>query len=131
MQLVRGSHIVVPRLYEGDHAYTLQNDDGRVVFLLPFQEQWTLVGTTDVRTELPDASPQASLEEINYLCRAASLYLQRPVTEDQIAWTYAGLRPLYDDGKHNPSAVTRDYRLVLEQGKQATIRPCSRSSAAS
>ena len=117
VQLVRGSHIVVPRIHDGDHAYTLQNDDGRVVFLLPFQEQWTLIGTTDVRTELPDASPQASLDEINYLCRAASLYLKRPVTEDQIAWTYAGLRPLYDDGKHNPSAVTRDYRLVLEQGK--------------
>lgn len=114
VQLVRGSHIVVPRCHDGDHAYTLQNDDGRVIFLLPFHEHWTLIGTTDVRTDLPDASPQASIEEIGYLCRAASLYLNRPVTEDQIVWTYAGLRPLYDDGKTNPSAVTRDYRLVLD-----------------
>ena len=118
VQLVRGSHIVVPRIHAGDHAYTLQNDDGRVVFLLPFLDRWTLIGTTDVRTDLPDESPQASIEEINYLCRAASLYLQHPVTENQIVWTFAGLRPLYDDGKNNPSAVTRDYRLVLEQGKQ-------------
>jgi glycerol-3-phosphate dehydrogenase len=124
VQLVRGSHIVVPRIHGGDHAYTLQNDDGRVVFLLPFHEKWTLIGTTDVRTELPDQlndAPQASIEEINYLCRAASLYLQHPVTEDQIVWTFAGLRPLYDDGKlsgkTNPSAITRDYRLVLEKGK--------------
>lgn len=117
VQLVRGSHIVVPRCYAGDHAYTLQNDDGRVVFLLPFQEHWTLIGTTDVRTELPDPSPQASIEEIAYLCRAASHYLQHPVTEAQIVWTFAGLRPLYDDGKRDPSTVTRDYRLLLEQGK--------------
>ena len=117
VQLVRGSHIVVPRCHGGEHAYTLQNDDGRVVFLLPFHEHWTLIGTTDVRTELPDDAPQASVEEISYLCRAASLYLQHPVTADQIVWTFAGLRPLYDDGKHNPSAVTRDYRLILEKGK--------------
>jgi glycerol-3-phosphate dehydrogenase len=117
VQLVRGSHIVVPRIHGGEHAYTLQNEDGRVVFLLPFHEQWTLIGTTDVRTDLPDTSPQASAEEIAYLCRAASLYLQHPVTADQIVWTFAGLRPLYDDGKHNPSAITRDYRLVLEKGK--------------
>ena len=118
VQLVRGSHIVVPRCYAGEHAYTLQNDDSRVVFMLPFLDRWTLIGTTDVRTELPEESPQASLEEIAYLCRAASLYLQRPVTEDQIVWTFAGLRPLYDDGKRNPSAVTRDYHLVLKQGQQ-------------
>ena len=117
VQLVRGSHIVVPRCYAGDHAYTLQNDDGRIIFLLPFHDHWTLIGTTDVRTELPNESPQASIEEILYLCKAASRYLKRPVTEKQIVWTFAGLRPLYDDGKSNPSAVTRDYRLVLEQGK--------------
>lgn len=119
VQLVRGSHIVVPRCYEGDHAYTLQNEDGRVVFLLPFHEHWTLIGTTDVRTDLPAESPQASIEEILYLCNAASRYLKHPVTEKQIVWTFAGLRPLYDDGKRsgktNPSTVTRDYRLVLEQ----------------
>lgn len=118
VQLVRGSHIVVPRCYAGDHAYTLQNDDGRIIFLLPFFDHWTMIGTTDVRTELTDESPQASIEEINYLCQAASRYLKRPITEKQIVWTFAGLRPLYDDGKPNPSAVTRDYRLVMEKGKQ-------------
>ncbi|HEY1182253.1 MAG TPA: glycerol-3-phosphate dehydrogenase [Rhodocyclaceae bacterium] len=115
VQLVRGSHIVVPRCYEGDHAYTLQNDDGRIVFLLPFQRDWTMIGTTDVRTDAPEYAPQASIEEITYLCRAASRYLRHPVTEKQIVWTFAGLRPLYDDGKHNPSTVTRDYRLVLDK----------------
>ncbi|MDE2599895.1 MAG: glycerol-3-phosphate dehydrogenase [Rhodocyclaceae bacterium] len=126
VRLVRGSHIVVPRCYAGDHAYTLQNDDGRVVFLLPFHDHWTLIGTTDVRADLPDLGdqasgngPVASAEEIAYLCRAASRYLHRPVTEEQIAWSFAGLRPLYDDGKADPSAVTRDYHLVLDKGKSA------------
>jgi glycerol-3-phosphate dehydrogenase len=127
VQLVRGSHIVVPRCYAGDHAYTLQNDDGRIVFLLPFQKHWTLIGTTDVRADAPDPAPKASPEEIAYLCRAASQYLSRPVTEAQIVWTFAGLRPLYDNlknsGKSNPSTVTRDYRLILDRGDLPSAPP--------
>lgn len=117
VQLVRGSHIVVPRCYAGDHAYTLQNDDGRVLFLLPFHDDWTLIGTTDVRTDTPDPAPQPSADEVAYLLRAANRYLTQALTEADIVWRFAGLRPLYDDGRNNPSAVTRDYRLVLEHGR--------------
>jgi glycerol-3-phosphate dehydrogenase len=114
VRLVKGSHIVVAKLYAGDHAYILQNDDRRVVFMIPYLESYTLIGTTDVPvSDAPDV-PQASAEEIEYLCRAVNRYLLRPVTPADIAWSYAGVRPLYDDGSANPSAVTRDYTLRLD-----------------
>ena len=113
VRLVRGSHIVVPRLYDGEHAFILQNDDRRVVFLIPYEEHFTLVGTTDVPIEDgEETSP--SKEEIDYLCRAASRYLARPLTPEDIVWRYAGVRPLYDDGTVDPSEVTRDYTLRLD-----------------
>ena len=115
IQLVRGSHIVVPRLYAGDHAYTLQNDDGRVVFILPFQQQYTMIGTTEVRMEDPDVAPTASAEEIDYLCRAANRYLQQSISPEDVIWTFAGVRPLLDDGRENASRVSREYRFVLNQ----------------
>ncbi|TMH62609.1 MAG: glycerol-3-phosphate dehydrogenase [Betaproteobacteria bacterium] len=113
VRLVKGSHIVLPKLYEGDHAFVLQNDDGRVVFIIPYEERFTLVGTTDVPVGEAQ-SPQASEEEVRYLCAAASRYLERPVEASQVRWRYAGVRPLYDDGAANPSAVTRDYTLRLD-----------------
>ena len=118
VRLVRGSHIVLPRLYEGDHAFILQNDDRRVVFMIPYGERHTLVGTTDVAHEGDPSSPEASAAEIDYLCRAANRYLARPVEPSAVVWKYAGVRPLYDDGTANPSAVTRDYvlRLDTDQG---------------
>jgi D-erythritol 1-phosphate dehydrogenase len=118
VRLVRGSHIVLPRLYEGDHAFILQNDDRRVVFMIPYGERHTLVGTTDVAHEGDPSSPEASAAEIDYLCRAANRYLARPVEPAAVVWKYAGVRPLYDDGTANPSAVTRDYvlRLDTDQG---------------
>jgi glycerol-3-phosphate dehydrogenase len=113
VRLVRGSHIVVPRLYDGEHAFILQNDDRRVVFMIPYEERFTLVGTTDVPIkEGEEAGP--SQEEVDYLCRAASRYLARPLTPDDIVWRYAGVRPLYDDGTVDPSEVTRDYTLRLD-----------------
>jgi glycerol-3-phosphate dehydrogenase len=114
VRLVRGSHIVVPRLYEGDHAFILQNDDRRMVFLIPYENRYTLVGTTDVPHEGDPSRPEASAAEVDYLCRAASRYLARPLNASAIVWCYAGVRPLYDDGSANPSAVTRDYVLRLD-----------------
>jgi len=114
VRLVKGSHIVVPRLYEGDHAFILQNDDRRVVFMIPYEDRYTLVGTTDVPYDGDPSRPQASAVEIEYLCRAASRYLFRAVRPEEVLWHYAGVRPLYDDGSSNVSAVTRDYVLRLD-----------------
>ena len=113
VQLVRGSHIVVPRLYAGEHAYILQNEDKRVIFLLPFERAFTLIGTTDVVVTQADA-PQASAEEIAYLCTAASRYSRQPVRPADVLWHYSGVRALHDDGHRDPAAVTRDYTLVLD-----------------
>jgi glycerol-3-phosphate dehydrogenase len=121
VRLVRGSHIVLPRLYEGEHAFILQNDDRRVVFMIPYEERFTLVGTTDVTEESPQ-SPKASSEEVEYLCRAANRYLAKPVSPAQVAWRFAGIRPLHDDGSADPSSVTRDYTLkVDDEAGQAPV----------
>jgi glycerol-3-phosphate dehydrogenase len=114
VRLVQGSHIVVPRRYAGEHAFILQNDDRRVVFMIPFEERFTLVGTTDVPVEGDPADARASDEEVAYLCRAASRYLARPLEPSEVIWRYAGVRPLYDDGSHDPSAITRDYTLRVD-----------------
>ena len=114
VKLVKGSHIVVPRQYDGDHALILQNDDRRVVFMIPYEERFTLVGTTDVALSGNPRQTTASAEEIAYLCRAVNRYLAAPVVPQQVVWSYAGVRPLYDDGTANPSAVTRDYTLRLD-----------------
>jgi len=119
VRLVRGSHIVLPRLYEGDHAFILQNDDRRVVFMIPYEESYTLVGTTDVPHEGDPSQPEASTAEVEYLCRAAGRYLAPPVRPADVLWRYAGVRPLYDDGSANPSAVTRDYVLRLDSDQRA------------
>jgi len=114
VKLVKGSHIVVPKQYEGEHACILQNDDRRVVFMIPYEEKFTLIGTTDVALSGDPSDPAASAPEIAYLCRAANRYLARPVAPTDVLWTYAGVRPLYDDGSANPSAITRDYTLRLD-----------------
>jgi glycerol-3-phosphate dehydrogenase len=114
VKLVKGSHIVLPQLYTGDHAFILQNDDRRVVFMIPYGDRHTLVGTTDVPFEGDPDSVQASDAEAEYLCRAAARYLAQPVDPKQIAWRYAGVRPLYDDGTSDPSAITRDYTLRVD-----------------
>ena len=114
VRLVKGSHIMLPRLYEGDHAFILQNDDRRVIFMIPYGDLHTLVGTTDVPVESEDAPPEATDEEIAYLCRAVNRYLAAPARPDQVVWKYAGVRPLYDDGTSDPSAITRDYTLRVD-----------------
>jgi len=117
VRLVKGSHIVVPRIHERRHAYILQNPDRRIVFLIPYEREFTLVGTTDVPLETSDGRPEIAAAEIDYLCEAASRYTSRPVTRDAVAWSYSGVRPLYDDGSADPSAITRDYHLMLDTGE--------------
>lgn len=118
IQLVRGSHIVVPSLFESDHAYTLQHDDGRIVFLMPFHS-YTLIGTTEVRESDPDQTAIASDEEVAYLCNAANRYLKTSISPNDVVWKFAGVRPLLDDGKRtaetNSSRVSREYKFVLDQ----------------
>ncbi len=114
LRLVKGSHIVIGRRVAGDHALILQNDDGRVVFVLPYEQDCTLIGTTDVPFEGDPANVAISGDEIAYLCRAVTRYLAEPVTPGQVVWHFAGVRPLYDDGEGDPSDVTRDYVLTLD-----------------
>jgi glycerol-3-phosphate dehydrogenase len=118
VRLVKGSHILLPRLYDGEHAFILQNDDRRVVFMIPYEERFTLIGTTDV----PETSPapgDPSEAEVEYLCRAVNRYLARPVEPRQVVWRYSGVRPLYDDGSSDPSAITRDYTLKVDHARGA------------
>jgi glycerol-3-phosphate dehydrogenase len=119
VRLVQGSHIVVPRRYQGEHAFILQNDDRRVVFMIPFEERFTLIGTTDVPVHGDPANVRASDGEVAYLCRAASRYLARALEPSEVIWRYAGVRPLYDDGARDPSAITRDYTLRLDDAEGA------------
>jgi glycerol-3-phosphate dehydrogenase len=114
VRLVKGSHIVLPRLYEGEHAFILQNDDGRVIFMIPYGDAHTLVGTTDIPVEGEPRAPSASAEEIEYMCRAVNRYLERPARAQDAVWSYSGVRPLYDDGSADPSDVTRDYTLRVD-----------------
>jgi glycerol-3-phosphate dehydrogenase len=114
LKLIKGSHIVVPRLYEGDHAYILQNDDRRVIFVYAYEDRYSVIGTTDVAmTGGPDRCT-ASAEEVTYLCRAVNRYFARPIAESDVVWSYCGVRPLFDDGSTDPSAITRDYVLRVD-----------------
>ena len=110
---VKGSHIVVPRVHQEAHAYILQNSDHRIVFVIPYQNEFSLIGTTDIPVEEYE-HPEISSEEIAYLCGIASAYLAKPIAPAEVVWTYSGVRPLYDDGSTDPAAVTRDYVLKLD-----------------
>jgi glycerol-3-phosphate dehydrogenase len=114
VRLVQGSHIVVRKLYAHDRAYMFQNSDGRIVFVIPYQEDFTLIGTTDRDFDGDPAKVKASTEEIKYLCDSVSEYLAKPVKPEDVVWTYAGVRPLYDDGASEAKAATRDYVFELD-----------------
>jgi glycerol-3-phosphate dehydrogenase len=114
VRLVQGSHIVVRKLYEHDRAYMFQNSDGRIVFVIPYQDDFTLIGTTDRDYDGDPAKVKATSEEINYLCDAVSEYLAKPVRPEDVVWTYAGVRPLYDDGASDAKAATREYVFELD-----------------
>jgi glycerol-3-phosphate dehydrogenase len=113
-RLVKGSHIVLPRLHAHDRAYVLQNDDGRFVFAVPFADDFTLIGTTEVEIPGEASEVAASSEEILYLCRAASAFFRTQVKPSKVKWTYAGVRTLIDDGSAKPSEVTRDYWIDID-----------------
>jgi len=115
LRLVKGSHIVVPRLFAHDHAYIFQNPDKRIIFAIPYEGDFTLLGTTDVEHNGPVGEARIDAAEIAYLCDQASRYFALPVTPAQVVWTYSGVRPLLDDESGDPAAVTRDYQLDLDR----------------
>jgi glycerol-3-phosphate dehydrogenase len=110
---VKGSHIVVPRVHTEAHAYILQNADKRIVFVIPWQDRYTLIGTTDVPVDDYE-KPAISEEEVAYLIKLANEYLAKPLARKDVVWTFSGIRPLYDDGKSDPSSITRDYVLKAD-----------------
>jgi len=114
IRLVRGSHIVTRRLFDHDRSYFLQGTDGRIIFAIPYEQDFTLIGTTD--KDHPDAAtpPVCTEEESDYLCDFASQYFARPVTKEDIVWRFSGVRPLYDDGAGSATAATRDYVLKTD-----------------
>ena len=115
LRLVTGSHIVTKKLFDGDHAYLFQNADNRVIFAIPYEHDYTLIGTTDKPYDLSEGPVKISEEEISYLCEAASEYFENDISPEDVVWTYAGVRPLYDDKSEDASAVTRDYVLDIEE----------------
>lgn len=114
VRLVRGSHIVTPRLFDHDKAYFFQGPDGRIIFAIPYEGEFTLIGTTDLDHEGPPGEAVCTPAEVDYLCDFASRYFRRPVTPGDVVRTFAGVRPLYDDGASSATAATRDYVLSLD-----------------
>jgi glycerol-3-phosphate dehydrogenase len=115
VRLVKGSHIVVPRLYADDRSYIFQNADGRVCFAIPYEQNFTLIGTTDEDFHGDPSDVASSGEDEQYLCDAVSEYLRAPVAPSDIVWRYAGVRPLLDDGASKAQEATRNYVLTLEE----------------
>ncbi len=114
LRLVKGSHIVVPKLFDHDHAYIFQNPDKRIIFAIPYETDFTLIGTTDVEQHGPIGEARIDAAETAYLCEQASRYFERPVLPSHVVWSYSGVRPLLEDEAGDPSAVTRDYSLDLD-----------------
>src|SRR6056297_622711 len=140
VRLVRGSHIVTRRLFDHDKCYFFQGRDGRIIFAIPYERDFTLIGTTDQEHEGDPSQAKCTPEEQDYLCAFASEYFEKPVTRDDIVWTYSGVRPLYDDGARSATAATRDYVLSLDDngppvlnvfgGKITTYRRLAQSAMA-
>jgi glycerol-3-phosphate dehydrogenase len=114
VRLIKGSHIVVRRLYEGEFAYVLQHPDRRIVFVIPYQDDFTLIGTTDVAWQGEPGPVTITPAETDYLCRAVNSYFERQIRPDDVVWSYSGIRPLWDDAATEASAVARDYVLDID-----------------
>ncbi|MGV1963910.1 glycerol-3-phosphate dehydrogenase [Rhizobium rhizogenes] len=114
VRLVQGSHIVVKKKFEGPRAYFFQNPDNRIIFAIPYEDEFTLIGTTDRDFSGDPKDVRISQEETDYLCKAASEYFKEPVRQDDIVWTYSGIRPLFNDGATKAQEATRDYVLKLD-----------------
>ena len=121
VRLVRGSHIVTRKLFDHDKCYFFQGADGRIIFAIPYEQDFTLIGTTDQDHPDPSVPPVCTEAEQDYLCAFASGYFRQPVTRDDIVWTYSGVRPLYDDGASSATAATREYTLKVEDEGGAPI----------
>jgi glycerol-3-phosphate dehydrogenase len=113
IRLVRGSHIVTRKLFDHDQPYIFQQSDGRIIFAIPYETDFTLIGTTDHDHDGDPGNPVCTPEEVEYLCKAASEYFRAPITTDDVVWTYSGVRPLYDDGASSATQATRDYVLKV------------------
>ncbi len=117
VRLVKGSHIVTKKLFDHEKCYFFQGEDGRIIFAIPYETDYTLIGTTDAEHDEPDVAPECSDEERDYLLAFANQYFKQDITVDDIVWKYSGVRPLYDDGAKSATAATRDY--VLKVNRQA------------
>ncbi|HEJ2442342.1 TPA: glycerol-3-phosphate dehydrogenase [Burkholderia multivorans] len=122
VRLVKGSHIVTRRLFDHDHAYIFQNPDKRIIFAIPYERDFTLIGTTDVEYTSDPARVAIDRDETQYLCDSINRYFKRKISPADVHWTYSGVRPLLeDDNAANASAVTRDYRLEMDDGEGAPL----------
>jgi glycerol-3-phosphate dehydrogenase len=121
VRLVRGSHIVTRKLYDHDKCYFFQGTDGRIIFAIPYEQDFTLIGTTDAEHDDPNRAPFCTEAERDYLCDFASQYFKRPVTPADVVWSYSGVRPLYDDGASSATAATRDYTLKIDRSGGAPV----------
>ncbi|WP_282606971.1 glycerol-3-phosphate dehydrogenase [Pelagibius sp. Alg239-R121] len=119
LRMIKGSHIVVPAMFDHDFSYIFQNPDGRIVFAIPYEGKFTLVGTTDVEYEGDPAEVAISDDEVSYLCSAVNQYFKSGIAPKDVVWTYSGVRPLYDDDSQSASTVTRDYVLDLDEQEGA------------
>ncbi len=114
VRLVQGSHIIVRKKFTDPRAYFFQNPDNRIIFAIPYEGEFTLIGTTDRDYTEDPKDVRISPEEVSYLCDAASEYFQEPVRPDDIVWSYSAVRPLFDDGASKAQEATRDYVLKVE-----------------
>ncbi|WP_324752442.1 glycerol-3-phosphate dehydrogenase [Roseovarius sp. Pro17] len=121
VRLVRGSHIVTKRLFEHDKCYFFQGTDGRIMFAIPYETDFTLIGTTDQEHSDPDTPPVCTPEEQVYMVDFVNAYLKKPISAKDIVWTYSGVRPLYDDGSSSATAATRDYTLKVDKSAGAAV----------
>ncbi len=121
VRLVRGSHIVTRRLYDHDKCYFFQGTDGRIIFAIPYETDFTLIGTTDAEHADPAQSPECTPAERRYLLEFANTYFRQRLSDEDIVWTYSGVRPLYDDGASSATAATRDYTLKVDKAGGAPL----------
>lgn len=117
IRMVKGSHIIVNKMFDHERAYIFQNADGRIIFAIPYETEFTLIGTTDVDFHGDPNTVTISQEETDYLCQAASEYFTKKINRDDVVSSFSGIRPLFDDGKSAAKAATRDYVLKLDTGK--------------
>lgn len=121
VRLVRGSHIITKKLYDHDKCYFFQGEDGRIMFAIPYEEDFTLIGTTDAEHADPSVEPECSDEEAQYMIDFVNGYFKQDITQDDVVWSYSGVRPLYDDGASSASAATRDYVLKVNESVGAPV----------